>query len=240
MKRIYFCIVFLLVTAPGFTQGIDLQSLIAGKDTPHTLKLKELTADWRHMTIRSASEGGGVGDMMKQIMQAAMMSGMQNGSQKGKNGEEAMGAMMGMSLLGGLFGGGDDGAKVYYTQGKTMTIGSETFIITYQYIAPKPNMMSMMMKSGGAKEPDMSALTSGTKLTADSDLEMSLVNVKSISSLGGLRAFDMQKEIEENAKSSGSSLMDMMMMSKPVSTPATPEIKTTPAKPVKKQVKPRA
>jgi hypothetical protein len=229
-----FTVAALLVLAPSvcFGQGGDFQQLLAGKEQPSSLALQDLTTDWRRITIARADGGmGGLGDMMSQLIQAGMMSDMGKG--KGKP-EDAMGAMMAMSMLGGLFGGGSSQEPVYYTRGATVAVGGEVFLIAYRYKKPEVNFMQMMMESqaAGGKEPDFTKMSEGAKLTPESRLNLTLVNVKSIGSLGDIRPFDMNQEIAESAKAGGG-LMDLLA-TKSTATPVKPAPKAAPAKPATK------
>src|SRR5205807_3830953 len=99
---------FVTVAAPAMGQSMDVQRMLSGKEIPHTLKLKDLTGDWRRLSLSTVGTSkGGSGDAMSQLMQMGMLSDM--GKNKGKGKDDAMGAMLGMSLLGGLFGGGGGG-----------------------------------------------------------------------------------------------------------------------------------
>src|SRR5579872_5142548 len=112
MKRFSSWLLCLALAIPAAGQNIDFQQLIAGKDYPFSLKLKDLNGDWRRMSIGSTDGSkGGMSDMLSQLMQMGAMSGM------GKDKNDAASAMMGMSLLGGLFGGGGGSKEpVYYTR----------------------------------------------------------------------------------------------------------------------------
>lgn len=210
----------IVLAGPAMGQAADLQQLLSGKDVPNSMKLIQLNADWKRVTIRTTDNaGGGLGDMMSQLMQAGMMS----EANKNKSKDDAMGAMLGMSMLGGLFGGGDK-EPVYYTLGQTVTIGGETFLVAYQREQTAPNFMQMAMEaSAGGKEPDMTKLASQNKLTADSPLSLALINMKSVSTLSKIRPFNMAQEIAESEKA-GNGLMDLIMQ---------PAVKAAePAKPV--------
>lgn len=69
----------------------------------------------------------------------------------------------------GTFAGGGF-ATSYYTQGKTVTIGSETYIVAY------------------------SLLSLADKVTPELPLNLSLLNLKTIGSMSNIRTFDVAKE----------------------------------------------
>lgn len=204
-------------------QKTDFSGLLANKDVPFSLKLKDLNSDWRRMKytglVMAGSGMEGFASMLGNLgplMQMGMMSELGKPGGKGNGGGAGgMDAMMPavMSMLGGMFGGGGD--PVYYTKGQTVEMGTETFIVAYRHKKPETNFMQMMMeagKPGGGKEPDMAKMMDAGKLSADSDLSVTLINSKSVGMMHDLRQFDMQKEIEE-AKSANA-LADLMMADK--------------------------
>jgi hypothetical protein len=204
LKRLALGGALIVLALPALGQATGLQDIVAGKDAPLALHLKDLNADWMRMTISTAGSAGGMGDLMSQIMPLAMMGG---------NGPKGKDDMMGMAFLSSMFGGGGGGSQpVYYTKGQTTAIGGETFLIAYKYDKPEPNFMQMVMESekNGGKEPDFAKLSAAGKLTPDSALSLSLLNVRSINTMSGIRAFDMNQEIVDSAKGPGG-MMDMLM-----------------------------
>jgi hypothetical protein len=208
LKTVAAGVALLALTVPAFAQGGSLQDVVAGKDAPLTLHLKDLNSDWKRLTIATAGSGGGMGDLMSQIMPLAMMGG---GGPKGKD------DMMGMAFFSSLFGGGGGASQpVYYTKGQTTAVGGETFLIAYKYDKPEINFMQLVAESekNGGKEPDFAKMMAGSKLTPDSPLSLSLLNVRSINTMSGIRAFDMGQEIADSAKGPGGLLEMLMGMSK--------------------------
>lgn len=205
MRFLLFCAT-LAAAIPAMGQGTDFQQILSGKDLPHVLKLKDLSAEWRHVTISSSDAKSGAGDSMKQLMQLGMMG--QAGKDKGAN--DAAGAAAAASLLGGLFGGGDDKAPVYYTQGKTASVGTETFLVAYRLDVKAPNLMELIAQSqkDGGKEPDFAKLAGASKPTPDTPVTLTLINVKSIGTMSDIRPFDLTKELADAGKGGG--LMDLM------------------------------
>jgi hypothetical protein len=199
---------------PAFGQASSVQDVVAGKEAPLQLHLKELGADWKRMTISIQGAGGGMGDLMSQIMPMAML---------GSSGPKGKDDMMGMALLSSMFGGGASSQPVYYTKGQTTGIGGETFLVAYKYEKPQMDFMQLVMESekNGGKEPDFAKLMSAGKLTADSPLSLSLINVRTIASMGGIRAFDMAAEIAESAKGPGGLMEMFMSRAVPQEAPAT-------------------
>lgn len=228
MKRLALGAALVVLTVPAVGQATSLQDVVSGKDAPLTLHLKDLGSDWKRVAIATQGSTGGMGDLMSQIMPLAMMGG---------SGPKSKDDMMGMAFMSSMFGGGNTGQPIYYTKGQTSAIGGETFLIAYKLEKPQVDFMQLIMESekNGGKEPDMAKLMTGSKVTADSALSLSLVNVKSISTMSGIRAFDLAQELAESAKGPGG-LLEMMMNHSALEakTPATatPELSApTPAAP---------
>ena len=97
-----------------------------------------------------------------------------------------------------LFGGkGNSG--VYYTQGKTITIGSETYVIAYRLPSSGQgiNFRSLIESSlgGGSSKP-----SAADKLTPDTSLTLSLLNLRTIGSLNNIRPFNLKEELAASEK----------------------------------------
>ena len=78
-----------------------------------------------------------------------------------------------------LAGGPDD---VYYTKGDQVTVGADQYLVAYHAPAQKLDLAAMF-KSGTPQMPKP------TKLTADTVLSLSLLNLHTISSLSDIRPF---------------------------------------------------
>jgi hypothetical protein len=91
------------------------------------------------------------------------------------------------SLAGGAAGGGGS-----YTQGETLKLGGETFLITYQ-VEAKPVNYRDLMRSSEPPKPE--------KLTPETKLTLALLNMRMTASLSGIKPFDLEQEIKrsENA-----------------------------------------
>ncbi|MBM3495575.1 MAG: hypothetical protein FJX72_14825 [Armatimonadetes bacterium] len=172
--------------------------------TPHSMKLKQFDANWLRVSVKSSDAGAtGTGDMISKLMQIGLMA--DGGKMKGEGAE----AMLGLAMMGGL-GGGQ--AQASFTQGRTIAIGSETFLVTYAVEQKGPNLLDMMMQAEQTgKEPDMAALLGGGKWTEDTVASLALVNVRSIGTLSGVRPFDLTKEIAEGG-SGAPDLMQLMLL----------------------------
>ena len=99
MKRGIGIAAIVLATAalPAFAQ--DVTGLL-GETSAHTLPVKSLDGAWRRIVVSGVTLPGGGMDMSQLALLGAM------GDKGGKGPGEAMGAMLGMSMLGGMFGGG--------------------------------------------------------------------------------------------------------------------------------------
>lgn len=190
-----------MLSLPLLAQEANLLKLIAEKQIPMNLPLKNLNSDWLSLQIRlQGGDAKSSDDMMSKLMQLGAMSGGSSGSNPG---EEALGMM----FLSSIFGGGGSGSAptTYYTQGQTVQLGGETFLIVYSLPAQSMDFSKLMTEAmaseDSGEEPDMSAMLGSGKLTPESEVSLSLLNMKAIASFQNLRAFDMQRELEESFKS---------------------------------------
>lgn len=226
--RIALVAIALAVTAPALGQEISLQGLLAGRDQPLVLTLKDLNAEWRRLTITSPNSSGGMGDTLGQLAQLGMMS------QGGKGKSEGAEAAMGMALLNMLFGGGDSRAPVYYTRGLTLSLGGETFLVAYKADRKQSSIMELAMQAqaSGGKEPDPQKMMEAGKLSGDTPVALALINIRSIGTIYDVRPFDLQREIEESAAAGAGGLMGLFgAMAADKSTPPQPKVTATKAKP---------
>jgi hypothetical protein len=113
----------LLAAEPSFA------SILSGNSIPTSIKLKDLTLEWRAMSTNGQVEIGN------------------------------------FQTLVSLFGGGSF-ANNYYTKGQTVTVGSETYIVAY------------------------SLLSLPEKISPESPLNLSLLNLKTIGSMSNIRNFE--------------------------------------------------
>lgn len=198
--------------------------------TPHTMQLKQFNATWLRVSVKQSDAGAaGTGDMLSKLAQIGMMA--DGGKMKG----DGMEAALGLSMLGGMGGGPQ---RTCFTQGQTLAIGSETFLVAYAVEQKSPNLLQMIMEAEqSGKEPDMAALFGGSKWTEDTVASLTLINVRAIHTLSGVRPFDLQKELAEGGEC-GLDLMQLMMLGMSKTAEAPP----APAKPQtqKPAVKPKA
>lgn len=212
MKRVFACggaLLFALL-APAvatFGQNEGAARLLPADHPPYSLKLKDLSANWLSLRVSAVNAPKSAPD--NALSQLASLGTLSDSGNKNKS--DAAGAMLGMSLLSGMFGSGTGTPEsgeppVYYTQGQTVNLAGETFLVAYRHEKPGFNLMQFALeaaKSGGDKEPDFAKMAAENKLTAESSLSLSLINVKMIAALSGFRPFDMNQEIAESAKGAG-------------------------------------
>lgn len=204
-------------------EASPLATLLA--KTPTSMKLKQFDATWLRASVKQAdADAAGTGDMLSKLAQIGMMA--DGGKMKG----DSMEAALGLSMLGGM---GKGGRQVCFTQGQTISVGTETFLVAYMVEQKSPNLLEMMMQAEqSGTEPDMSALFGGGKWTEDTTASLALINVRSIHSLAGVRPFDLEKELAEGG--SGSlDLMQLMMLGTRKAVEAPPA-RTQPTKPTAK------
>jgi hypothetical protein len=98
------------------------------------------------------------------------------------------------TIFSSFFGGALNAS--YYTKGQTVNIGTETYIVAYS-LQDKPE-----------------------KITADTPLSLSLLNLKTIGSLNNIRVFNLKTESEMLTKQLQGAAMFTPPPAKPGDTPA--------------------
>jgi len=84
------------------------------------------------------------------------------------------------------------GGGAYYTTGQTVTVSGETFVVGYR-VATKPlNVAAMMRRQREPPAPE--------KLTPETSLALSLVNLRAVSSLNDIRPFSLEDELAESER----------------------------------------
>lgn len=121
-------------THVSFAAEPTLNEILAGKTIPNTVKLKELTPEWRSISTNGQFELGS-------SIQSLFTS------------------FTGMSLFGN-----------YYTKGQTISLAGESYIVAYS-LQDKPE-----------------------KITGETPLGLSLLNLKTIGSLTNIHSFNLEKE----------------------------------------------
>ncbi|MFN3650295.1 MAG: hypothetical protein ACK47B_12020 [Armatimonadota bacterium] len=166
----------LLTAVPAAAQGApaapgsgDLRALLSGKQAPLTLKLRELSPEWRRVTLRTPAEAPGEGS-----------------------------GFLGM-MLGGMFGpmasGLTPSAPPVYTQGDTISLGGELYLIAYR--PPKPALDLLALKRAAEQNAE---LPPPEVLRPDTELSLWLIQFRDIQSLGEIRPFNLDLELRESEK----------------------------------------
>ncbi len=155
--------------APSFAAETSLNEILAGKTVANTIKLKDLTPEWRGLSTSGQFE---IGNTFQMIFS---------------------------SFFGGAFNAS------YYTKGQTIAMAGETYMVAYSLQA----------------QPE--------KISADTMLGLSLLNMKTIGSLTNIRSFNLPIEtalLEKQLQGSRA----MFSPTKPVQPDVkTPEILPAPA-----------
>jgi hypothetical protein len=157
----------------SFAAEPTLSEILSGKTIPNTVKLKDLTPDWRILATNGQFELGS-------SMQSLFTS------------------FTGMSLFGS-----------YYTKGQTVSVAGESYIVAYS-LQEKPE-----------------------KITGETPLGLSLLNMKTIGSLTNIHSFNLATETAVLEKQ----LQGVGMFNPPKST--QPEVKPEEPTPVPAKPKPK-
>jgi hypothetical protein len=137
------------------------------------------------------------------------------------------GGMMGIFAM--MFGGGGPGAPAsHYTRGQTVTlVGGEVFLVTYRVQAPPMDFAALMRQGPGAGPPPPVVLTPQTLLS------LALVNLRTITSLSEIRAFDLQQEIRESQEAAEQFGELLRQQSQPQPPDEAPQLLGQPAPPTR-------
>lgn len=90
-------------------------------------------------------------------------------------------------IFGAIFGGS---TSPYFTNGRTVQIGGELYLVAYRANVVTPNLLAVMMSSSGPPQP--------TLLTPETRLHLSLISLRSAGSLTDIRPFNLQEVIQES------------------------------------------
>lgn len=105
------------------------------------------------------------------------------------------------------------GAGNCYTKGETVTAGGTVFLIVYK--ADAPDMTSLFGGGGGG------GLPKAQKLSAETTLRLSLLNLQATSELEGIHAFQLKDEIAGGEKAANSLQSGLDAAAKAVKVPDT-------------------
>ena len=109
--------------------------------------------------------------------------------------------------------------NLYYTQGQTVTLSKQQYLVVYRPEGNNVNLRSLML-SGRKNRPENLV----KELTPDSKLVVSLINLNKIESLQDIQPFNLQKEIKESKQAIPKEPKAMESRPSP-SKPASPKSK---------------
>ena len=146
----------------------NLEEIFAGKKIPLTLKLRDLNADWRKVSIDGQL---GMGDLVK-------------------NWTTFLESFLGTKTY----------SNVYYSQGKTVTIGENIYIVAYRLpLKVEPldvgNLFANFRGNKNCQEGK-----APVRLTPNTEVSLSLLNLNSVGFLNDLLPLDIQAEIAESER----------------------------------------
>ena len=172
------------VTAREAPAETTLKDLLNSVAHPLTIKLSEMKPEeWRRFTL-TGDKDGEIGNYL--------------------------------ALIFGAFGGGagldtlPNTDAIYYTQGQTVPIGGETYLLAYRPLLKQPDMMALIalsQRNGNAQPAPEQMLPE--KMTLDTSVSMSLLNVKKIGGMADIRSFDAAAEVTER-QAANKTLADML------------------------------
>lgn len=147
----------------------SLADMVAGTTIPHTIKLKELTPDWRRMTV-SGEMMLGMGGMMQSWMQA----------------------------LGSIMGGGGGSSDAIYSRGASVKIGDQEYLIGYRLPSQGIDLAAMMTmgapgRGGPGAQPNA---PKRPPVTPETELSLVLINLRAIAAFSDIRPFDMAEAMK--------------------------------------------
>ncbi len=143
----------------------NFQELISGKQTPLTKQLKDLNGSWRQIAISGQYE---MADLMKSWTS--------------------------------IFGA-DIYNNIYYTQGKTVKVNDETYVIAYRLASSGKSLTinslleNVMGSVAGLTGTNCDSIVSPKKITPETTIALSLLNLKTIGSLNNVLPFDLETNL---------------------------------------------
>jgi hypothetical protein len=185
----------------------SIADLLAGTTVPHAVKLKDLTPEWRRLSVTGETMLG-MGGMMQSMMQS----------------------------VGSMFGGGG-ASDALYTRGATLKIGDQVFLVGYRLPAQGIDfgkLMAMGAAAGGP--PGLGApprVPPPPPITPDSELSLVLINLRSIASISDIRPFN----LAEAMRPAPPGLLDMIQKPGEQPKPPPPAKAPAPAKPAQAPVR---
>jgi hypothetical protein len=168
-----------MIALPLFGQEAqDLGELLSGKTHPLTVKLKDLDADWRRVTVHGSANV--TGNVSVNVNGYTSSSSANNSSSASHSQNNFVGALL--------------SSHGYVTKGQTVVTHGRTYIVAYHLPAFGLDIGGLL-QALAAKTPPTSAA-----LHADTLLPLSLLDLQSLGSLDDVSVFDMQAEIADSEK----------------------------------------
>jgi hypothetical protein len=199
---IWIGLIGLAAPAPGQTKTVA--DLLAGKAVPLTVKLKEITPEWRRVTITGEAMLG-MGGMMQSMMQG----------------------------VGSMFGGGSNDALYTRGQVISLGLRPEIpgfgeYLVGYRLPSQGVDFASLiaMGAAGAGAAGGPPGMPERKPITGETDLSLVLINLKNMASISDIRPFN----LEEALKPPSGSLLDLMRQAgtRPGQRPTTPAPRPAP------------
>jgi hypothetical protein len=162
----------LLLALPVAGPAAEFTDLLSGKTCPLTVRLGDLTKDWRRFTLRAAGAANG------NVSISVSVSGTRGSPSNSSQNNIADFA----------------GNRVYLTTGQTVSVNDQVYLVAYHVPGAGLDIPTLLQAAATKSLPTAGVLTPG------SVLPLTLLDVKSIGSLEDIRVFDMQYEIAESEK----------------------------------------
>ena len=178
-RFLFSLVAMLTLTAPAVGQPVfDLGALLSGKTHPLTLRLKDLDAEWRRITIQQSANV--TGNVSVNVSGNTYSSSANNRSSASHSQNNIVGAL--------------PNSRSYLTKGQTVVANGRTYLVAYHLPAFGLDLGALLQALAAKTAPTSAALN------ADTALPLSLLDLQTIGSLDDVRAFDMQAEIAESEK----------------------------------------
>lgn len=159
-----------VAAAPARPQSetTSMASLVAGTAVPRTIRLKELTPEWRRLTVTGEAMLG-MGGMVQSMLQG----------------------------VGSMFGGAGGASDALYTRGATIKMGDQEFLIGYRLPAQGVDFGALMaIGTAGKGTPSAPPnLPRRPPISPDTELSLVLVNLRAIAAISDIRPFDMAEAL---------------------------------------------
>jgi hypothetical protein len=143
----------------------EFQELILGNKAPLSRQLKDFDSSWRQVAISGQYE---MADLMKSWTNLISPNIYNN---------------------------------TYYTQGKTVKVNDETYVVAYRLASSgEPLDLNSLLEGimgsvSGLAGGDCEAIASLGKITPETEVTLSLLNLKTIGSLNNIRPFDLETDL---------------------------------------------